>query len=411
MKNPLTFHKTVLSNGLTVIGEHNPLAQSFAAGYFANTGSRDEQPEVAGVSHFLEHMMFKGTSRRTAEDVNLEFDALGANYNAYTNDERTVYYGAVLAERSAKLLDLLSDMMRPALRQDDFDSEKNVILEEIAMYEDRPQFKVFELATERYFNGHPLGNSVLGTTDSIKALTREQMLAYFNARYAPNNLLLAVAGNYDWDAVITQVEDLTASWQQAKTTRVYPQVCAKEGDESLQDTKVKRAHVAVFAPGVSAQDPLRYAASILANVIGDSSGSRLYWALVDKGLVDSAGLSHSSNDGAGSFTGYVSSGPQDIKKVLGIYHQVLQDVQTNGVTQEEWQRAQRKLATSLTLRGETPFGRLMSFGTSYLYTHTYQSVADVVNAVFNSSVEDALVLLQRKPFSKAYSFTLSSESV
>ena len=153
----LTFQKTTLDNGLTIIGEHNPEAQSFAAGYFVKTGSRDETQEVAGVSHFLEHMMFKGTPRRSPADINREFDELGANYNAYTSDERTVYYGAVLPERGPKLLDLLSDMMRPALRQEDFDLEKNVILEEIAMYEDRPSFKVFEEGNEHFYNGHPLG--------------------------------------------------------------------------------------------------------------------------------------------------------------------------------------------------------------------------------------------------------------
>ena len=151
----MTFNETVLPNGLKIIGEHNPEAQSFAAGYFVRTGARDETADVSGVSHFLEHMMFKGTDKRSAEAINLEFDTIGANYNAYTSDERTVYYGAVLPERGAALVDLLSDMMRPALRESDFDLEKNVILEEIAMYEDRPGFKVFEEGNARFLPGAP----------------------------------------------------------------------------------------------------------------------------------------------------------------------------------------------------------------------------------------------------------------
>jgi len=159
----VTFHETTLKNGLTVIGEHNPGAQTFAAGYFVKTGARDETPEVAGVSHFLEHMMFKGTPKRSAEAINLEFDVLGANYNAYTSDERTVYYGAVLPERGAALLDLLSDMMRPALREDDFTLEKNVILEEIAMYEDCPRSRFSRRATRAF-----TGTTRLGTRCSAR---------------------------------------------------------------------------------------------------------------------------------------------------------------------------------------------------------------------------------------------------
>ena len=204
----LRFDQTTLDNGLTIIGEHNARAQSVALGYFVNTGARDETPEVSGVSHFLEHMMFKGTEHRSADDVNRELDELGGRFNAYTSEERTVYYGVTLPERQAKITDLFTDMMRPALRQDDFDVEKKVILEEIAMYEDRPNFKVFDDGGPRFYNGHPLGNSILGTVDSITALTSQQMLEYFQTRYAANNLFLTVAGNYDWDALLEQVQTL-----------------------------------------------------------------------------------------------------------------------------------------------------------------------------------------------------------
>ncbi len=402
----LTFQKTTLDNGLTIVGEHNPRAQSFAAGYFVKTGSRDETEEVSGVSHFLEHMMFKGTERRSPADINREFDELGANYNAYTSDERTVYYGAVLPERAPKLLDLLSDMMRPALRQEDFDLEKNVILEEIAMYEDRPGFKVFEEGNARYYNGHPLGNSVLGSTDSIRALEREQMLRYFEERYAADNLILTVAGNYDWDALTSQVSTLTSAWEPSNPTRSHPDLEPNTENVTLENARLKRVHVASYAPGVSAQDELRYAASVLASCVGDSSGSRLYWSLVDNGLAESASLSHDSADGAGVFIGYLSTGPGELDKVLGIYRDVLKEVQEGGVNENEWSRAQRKLATGLTLRGETPFGRLMSLGSSYQYLGEYYAVQDVVDAIMNTSTEDAQRLLARRPFDNLFTLTL-----
>src|SRR5947209_20604230 len=180
----MKFLRESLPNGLTVIGEQNPAALSMAAGYFARTGARDEAPQVSGVSHFLEHMAFKGSARRSADDVNREFDEIGAQYNAFTSEENTVYYGAVLPEFQERSLDLLTDMMRPALRTDDFDVEKNVILEEIALYQDRPQFTVMVQARETFFDKHPLGHSVLGTPESIGALQQDQMREYFQRRYA-----------------------------------------------------------------------------------------------------------------------------------------------------------------------------------------------------------------------------------
>ena len=402
----MSFHQTTLANQLTIIGEHNPKAQSFAAGYFVNTGSRDEHADISGVSHFLEHMMFKGTARRSPEDINLEFDAMGANYNAYTNEERTVYYGAVLPERASELLDLLTDMMRPALRKEDFEVEKNVILEEIAMYQDRPSFTVFEKGNQHFYNGHPLGNSILGTADSIKTLSVAQMNTYFNARYAPNNMTLVLAGNYDWDAVIAQINTQSTSWKAFETHRTYPKLQAKRGLEHEQDPSLKRSHMAFFAPGVSAQDDLHYAAALLASCIGDSSGSRLYWSLVDKGLVDSASLYHEVSDGLGMYIGYLSTAPEQLEQVSDIFRKELRKVETEGLTPEEWQRAQRKLATSLTLRGETPFGRLMYLGSSYLYNRRYQSVPDLIEAIYKGSLNDAQTLLDKKPFSELFSFSM-----
>lgn len=402
----LRFDRVELGNGLTIVGEFNPYAESVAAGYFVGTGARDETPDVAGVSHFLEHMMFKGTDRRSAADINRSFDEIGAQYNAFTSEERTVYYGAVLPERLRQLLDLLSDMMRPALRQEDFDVEKNVILEEIAMYEDRPHFRVFEVAGERFWNGHPLGRSVLGGQASIRALKRDQMLAYFRRRYAPSNLTLAVAGAYDWQAVTDQVGGLTAAWGRFEAARERPRPEPSQGEGATQDAALKRAHVAVFAPGFAATDERRYAAAILANALGDDSGSRLFWALVDKGLADSAGLGHEASDGAGAFVGYLSCAPERADEVVATYRDVLVAAQDGGLDGAEWLRSQRKLATSLTLRAETPLGRLVSLGAGYQTLGRYESVQDVVSSVMACSVEEGRELLATRPFDRLYVHTL-----
>src|SRR5438128_7977651 len=198
----MPFHHHVLPNGLTVIGETSPSARSAAVGFFVRTGSRDETPEVSGVSHFLEHMVFKGTPRRTALDVNRDFDKIGANYNAFTSEENTVFYAAILPEYLSQAVDILTDILRPSLRQEDFDMEKKVIIEEIGMYDDQPTWAAYDKAKTLYFADHPLANSILGTAQSVGGLKREQMLDYFSRRYVGPNVMVAVAGRFDWQKLV-----------------------------------------------------------------------------------------------------------------------------------------------------------------------------------------------------------------
>src|SRR3989441_6033832 len=175
----MPFHSYDLPNGLRLIGETSPSARSVALGFFVRTGARDEAADVSGVSHFLEHMVFKGTPRRTALEVNLDFDRIGADYNAFTSEENTVFHAAVSPEYLPQAVDILADILRPSLRGEDFDMEKNIIIEEIGMYEDQPMWCAYDQAKKAYFDGHPLGNSVLGSVQSIQGLKRDQMHAYY----------------------------------------------------------------------------------------------------------------------------------------------------------------------------------------------------------------------------------------
>src|SRR5438270_8288993 len=166
----MPFHSHTLQNGLQLIGETSPSARSVALGFFVRTGARDETGEVSGVTHFLEHMVFKGTPHRTALEVNRDFDRIGAHYNAFTSEENTVFYAAILPEYLEPAVDILADILRPSLRTEDFEMEKNVIIEEIGMYEDQPMWSAYDNAKRAYFDRHPLGNSIMGTPDRIRAL-------------------------------------------------------------------------------------------------------------------------------------------------------------------------------------------------------------------------------------------------
>ncbi len=394
----MEFQQTTLSNGLTVIGEHNPQAKSVAVGYFVKTGSRDETSEISGVSHFLEHMMFKGSDTISGDEINTEFDEVGAKYNAFTNEELTAYHGAVLPEFQPRLVKLLTTMMRPALRNADFDVEKKVILEEIEMYKDRPNFMVFDELRPTYFGQHPLGNSVLGTSESIGALSRDAMFEYFSRRYAPNNLVLGVAGNYDWNALLAQVGEMTSSWTPATTGRIQPTFAPTSTVKTINSSKINRAHIALMTPGFSSTDVQRYAAGVLGWILGDGENSRLYWALVDNGLCDEASFDHTSEDGLGHFGGYISTDPDRAKEALAIYKNILEEAQKNGVTLEELERAKRKVAVSIVLRAETPYSRLFSMSMEYLDTLEYKPLDEVVKVVQSVTLEQVNAILETRPF-------------
>ncbi len=262
-----------------------------------------------GVSHFLEHMMFKGTARRSAEDVNREFDELGANYNAFTSHEQTVYYAHILPEFFPRAVDLLGDMLRPALREPDFDMEKNVILEEIGMYDDRPEWRLQDKLLEDYFGDHPLGFRVLGTTDTIKQLTAAQMRDYFAGRYSPDNIVVAAAGNLDFSALLSDCERLCGHWPATGVKRDLGQAVATDQQLTVDDARLSRHYLGLLCPAPSAQDPRRYAAKVLADLLGDGDGSRLHWAIVDPGLADEADFSFMPQDGSGAYLAYTSCDP------------------------------------------------------------------------------------------------------
>ena len=402
----LRIDSALLDNGLRVVGEHNPAAASVALGVVVETGARDERPDEHGVSHFLEHLCFKGDASRSGSDVSRAFDALGARYNAFTSEERTMYYGAVLPEAAADLLALLSAMLRPALRPEDVELERQVVLEEIAMYADRPDALVFELGAYAYYGDHPFGRGVLGSDASVRALDPERVRGYWQRRYTPDNQLVVLTGRYDWDATLRYLETTTRDWGGTAPPREPTAPRVRSGHAGTTKASLTRAHAALFAPGVGRSDPRRTAASLLAHTIGDDDNSALFWALVEPGLADNAALWHDPADGFGSFGGYVGCAPADLATVLDVVAAEFERVQSEGVSADTWRQAQRSVATGATLRGETPMGRLTSVATSYLDRGRVLSVAEVVDEVLRTPLSEGEALLGQRPFDARFSFAL-----
>lgn len=377
----MEFKKYQLKNGLTVIGELNPAAQSAAVGFFVRTGSRDETKDISGVSHFLEHMLFKGTQRLSAQDVNEAFDRLGAKFNAFTSEENTVYYAAVLPEYLAAVSQLWMELMRPSLRDDDFAIEKNVILEEIAMYKDLPQFEVMDQGRALHFGDHPCGNSVLGSEESIRAMTSEQMRGYFGRRYAPNNMVLACCGNFEFKQLCDMAETHCSGWQSVEAPRPLSDFSGTFQRHHIQNPNLARQHICLLSPAVSMQDRRRYAASLLGSIIGDDTGSRYYWALTEKALAETAVMQCESMDGTGAFYSYFSCAPVNAPKVIQTVSDVFRELTEHGIQDSELETARNKVLSTITLKCEQPMGRLVSLGFNWVYNDHYRTVQDDVDDV------------------------------
>ena len=349
----LSFKHHQLSNGLDIIAEENPDSHSFAAGIFVKTGARDEDMAVNGVSHFLEHMMFKGSTKYTWEDVNRIFDEIGARYNAYTSQEMTAYYANVLPEFTEQAMEHLSHLLRPAIRVEDFTTEKKVILEEIAMYLDDPGHRLYERLMEVHFANHPLALSVLGTADSIMKLERDQMAEYFSHRYGPGNMVLSVTGKMDFDEVVKLAEKYCGAWPHVDAPRQQPDPLYRAQKVEMTDAKLNRRYTMGMTPGPSAQDDRRFAARVLADVIGDSDGSRFYWALVDNAIAEEADFGFYPHDGCGSFYIALVTEPDRSEKALEIALKELERVKLDLDTAEV-ERAKNKIASGLVFVGRIP---------------------------------------------------------
>jgi predicted Zn-dependent peptidase len=400
------FCRETLDNGLEIVAECNETAYSLGVGFFVRTGARDETDEVAGVSHFLEHMAFKGTPRRTAEEVNRDFDEIGAHYNAFTSEENTVYYASVLPEYQEPSIDLLADIMRPSLRTEDFDMEKKVILEEIQMYADQPPFGMDDRIKQLHYGRHPMARSVLGTCDTVGALSVDQMRTYFESRYSPGNVFVAAAGNVDFDALVRQVAERCGKWESRPCPRETPKPNSHQAFECVERDSSTQQYILQLADGPATEDADRYAAKLLATIIGDDSGSRLYWELVDSGLVETASLGHYEYQGLGMLFSWLACAPEDAAENFARLQRVYREAETGGMTEQELAQARSKVEARVVLSSERPRNRLFNVGGNWMQRREYRSVADDLATLDEVTLDDIHAVLKKYPLSRATTVTI-----
>ena len=365
-----TFQHKTLPSGLTIVAETDPAAHTAAAGFFVKTGARDEASASMGVSHFLEHMMFKGTAGMSAEELNRAFDAVGARNNAFTSNEMTCFYAHALPEHTPICIELLGTMMRPALRAKDFDTEKGVILEEIAMYADNPFWILYERAVELHFGNHPLAHRVLGTSQTITDLQRDAMQAYFDRRYAADNTIVALAGNVDFSRSCDQIAALTASWGSTKPTRDAARPRLAGGEFTMRSPKANRGYVIGIVDAPAFDDDRRYAHSLLAQILGAHDNSRLHWSLVEPGMAESAQASYEPHDGYGEMFLFASGDPDKLEDIWSTSRAQLEGLR-DSLTQADLDRLLNKFVTGMTVGGERPAARMDRLGRMFTYVTQY----------------------------------------
>lgn len=394
----MTVRRTVLASGLRIVTEEIPTVRSAAFGIWVNVGSRDESLKVAGASHFLEHLLFKGTKRRSALEISSSIEAVGGEMNAFTSKEYTCFYARVIDKDLPLAIDVISDLITSSLgKSSDVEAERKVVLEEISMRDDDPADLVHELFAETFYGDTTLGRSILGTTKSIKSLSRSAVFNYYKKRYLPEDIVVAVAGNIRHQQVVDQIIaalsrdeflDRTEKKFNLRPSQEYNR--KPKRNVGLINRKTEQAHIVLGMPGVNRDDKRRFAMGVLSAALGGGMSSRLFQEIREKrGLAYSVYSYAQQFAGSGFLALYAGSTPSKAVEVIKIMRGVLEDVASNGLTSEELIKAQGAVSGSLVLGQEDTGSRMSRIGKSELIYGQVLSFDEILREI--SAVDSAAI--------------------
>jgi len=393
----MTVRKTVLPSGLRIVTEEVAGVRSAAFGIWVNVGSRDESPATAGASHFLEHLLFKGTKTRSALDISSAIEAVGGEMNAFTGKEYTCFYARVIDTDLPLAIDVISELITSSLvNKEDVDAERKVVLEEISMRDDDPSDLIHDLFAETYYGDTQLGRPILGSVKSIKGMSQATVFNYYKKRYQPSDLVIAVAGNLKHKKVVDLVSRAMArdgfldvpnsGYEIRKSAHVKAPTKARVG---LLNRKTEQAHLFLGMESVARDDHRRFAMSVLSAALGGGMSSRLFQEIREK-----RGLAYSVYSYAQQFAGsgvigfYAGCNPMKARDVVAIIRDVLHDVAHNGLTHEEVTRAQGAVKGTLVLSQEDTGSRMSRIGKSELVYGENLGFDQILQEISNVSNEE-----------------------
>ncbi len=400
--------RTVLPGGLRVVTEFLPAVRSVALGIWVGVGSRDEDEAHAGATHYLEHLLFKGTRRRTALELSSEMDAVGGEMNAFTAKEYTCYYARVLDADLPLAVDVLSDMVTSSLiTPKDVDAERNVVLEEIAMNDDDPTDTVHEAFTAKLFGDTPLGRPILGTTDSINKITRDQIFEHYQARYTPEHLVVAAAGNLDHDTVVALVAQAFGPALDRAAEPARPRLGGSHAIDAagvgttLTSRSIEQANLVLGCGALARTDDRRFALGVLNAAFGGGMSSRLFQEVREKrGLAYSVYSFAGQHADAGMWGIYVGCLPSKADEVLAICTEEIDRLIEGGLTDAEIDRGKGQVRGSIVLGLEDPSSRMSRLGKSELVYPRLEPVEEVIasiNAVTHDDIRAVAADILTRP--------------
>ena len=390
------YQKTVLPNGVRIITEEIEHVRSAAIGLWVGAGSRDEREGYEGISHFMEHMFFKGTEHRTARALAESLEAVGGQLNAFTTKEYTCYYAKVLDEDLDLAIDVLSDMFFHSLFDEkEIEKEKNVVIEEIKMYEDSPDELIHDIFSEKVWNEHPLGKPILGTEASITSLSRDKIMLFLSEHYAPDNVVVAVAGKIKHADIVAKLSAQFGTFKRGGR-RVLEEAPTGKTVEHYQKKETEQMHIIIGVPGLGQDDEDIYAMHIFNNILGGGLSSRLFQEIREqRGLAYSVYSYHSTYVDSGLFAIYAGTSPKNTQEVIECILQELKEISEQGITTDELARTKAQIKGGLYLGLESVSSRMSRLGKTELTYNRVLSPEEVIGKLEKVTLEDVLRVIGR----------------
>ncbi|MFA5527236.1 MAG: pitrilysin family protein [Peptostreptococcales bacterium] len=378
-----------LNNGAELIMEKIPFARAVAIGIWVKTGSIDEDEKNNGISHYIEHMLFKGTEKRSAKDIAYEIDKIGGQINAFTGKETTCYYVKVLDSHVKEGADVLLDIVFNSIFDDEeMEKEKTVIYEEINMYEDSPQDTVHDLLSQIILDGHPLGQGIIGTHDTISNFTRQSVMDYFKKHYITNNMVISVAGNIDEGEIIDLFQKGIVD-KASQFAETYQEIPEYKADRKMKKKDIEQAHLCIGTKGVRLDHDEYYPRAILSNIMGGSMSSRMFQKIrEEKGLAYSVYTFTTSYVQDGLFGVYAGVNPNQLMETARLMVEELELLGKDGITIEELNTAKEQLKGNYILNLDSVSGRMASIGKSQLLLGKIYTPDEMIEKINKVSMED-----------------------
>lgn len=380
---------------MRIVLENIPTVRSVAIGVWIGTGSRFENTKNNGISHFLEHMFFKGTKTRTAREIAESFDSIGGQVNAFTSKEYTCYYAKVLDTHSPYALEVLADMFfNSTFDEGELSKEKNVVLEEIKMYEDTPDDIVHDMLSRASFKNHELGFPILGTEETLNTFTGHTLRDYMDTHYVPEEVVISVAGNVD-ESFIKEVEKWFGDYKTSGVIKPEIQTPVFYPEKLTRKKETEQAHLCLGFPGLSLKDERSYSLIILNNIFGSSMSSRLFQEVREqKGLAYSVFSYHSAFQDNGIFTIYGGTAPHQLDELYNTILNIVDDLKENGITDKELKNSKEQIKGNLMLSLESTNSRMSRNGKHELILGYHRTLDDMVESIDNVSKDDVDTLVQ-----------------